>query len=133
MNLKFDFFAFWAQKCRATETLRILFMYPLIVRREVIGPSHLSGEKKFIGKFLLQELLVVRASSKIDKSLTKNPVCLNHDASVLEAMEVASNFVGETIPVINQSTNQIIGVVSEADIFEAYLSTQSKVHDLEHN
>ena len=58
---------------------------------------------------------------------------LNHDASVLQAMEVASNFVGETIPVIQNENNTIVGVVSEADIFDAYLVTQSRVHDLEHS
>jgi hypothetical protein len=26
----------------------------------------------------------------------------------------------------------MVGVVSEADIFDAYLATQSRVHDLEH-
>jgi CIC family chloride channel protein len=57
---------------------------------------------------------------------------LNHDASVLQAMEVASNFVGETIPVIQQENGRMVGVVSEADIFDAYLATQSRVHDLEH-
>ena len=48
----------------------------------------------------------------------------------LQAMEVASNFVGETIPVIQNENNTIVGVVSEADIFDAYLVTQSRVHDL---
>jgi CIC family chloride channel protein len=64
--------------------------------------------------------------------LVTNPVLLNHDASVLQAMEVASNFVGETIPVIQQENGRMVGVVSEADIFDAYLATQSRVHDLEH-
>ena len=45
----------------------------------------------------------------------------------------ASNFVGETIPIINEETGLMIGVVSEANIFDAYLTTQSQVHDLEHN
>ena len=93
----------------------------------------LGHKKNFVGKFALQELLVVPSSSKIQDSLMKQPIFLNHDASVLQAMEVASNFVGETIPVINQKNNRIIGVVSEADIFDAYLSTQSRVRDLEHN
>ena len=48
-------------------------------------------------------------------------------------MEVASHFVGETIPVINHENGKIVGVVSEGDIFGAYLTTQSRVRDLEHN
>ena len=61
-----------------------------------------------------------------------SPVVLNHDASVMQAIEVASNFVGEAIPVVDHSKNEFLGVVTEANIFQAYLSTQSRIHDLEH-
>ena len=47
------------------------------------------------------------------------PVILNHDASVLQAMEIASNFVGEAIPVVNEENGLMVGVVSEANIFDA--------------
>ena len=50
-----------------------------------------------------------------------------------QAIEVASDFVGEAIPVVNRNTNEFIGVVSEADIFQAYLATQTRIHDLEHS
>ena len=87
---------------------------------------------KFIGKFSLQQLLVAPPRSEIKSALIKKPVLLRHDSSIIQAMEAASNFVGETIPVINKKRGQIVGVVSEADIFDAYLKTQTKVHDLEH-
>ena len=60
------------------------------------------------------------------------PVTLNHDASIMQAIEIASEFVGEAIPVINRANNELTGVVSEADIFQAYLSTQNRIRDLEH-
>ena len=91
----------------------------------------LGHKKNFVGKFALQELLVVPSSSKIQDSLMKQPIFLNHDASVLQAMEVASNFVGESIPVISRSDGKLAGVVTEADIFQAYMSTQVKINDLE--
>ena len=77
-------------------------------------------------------ILIVGGDAKLSEYLEADPVILNHDASVLQAMEVASNFVGETIPVIRKENNTIVGVVSEADIFDAYLVTQSRVRDLEH-
>jgi len=64
--------------------------------------------------------------------LMAEPTKLNHDASVMQAMEIASKFIGETIPVVDQATNELVGVVSEADIFEVYLATQSRIRDLEH-
>ena len=88
---------------------------------------------KFIGKFALTELLAAPRQVSLEQCLMTDPVMLDHAASVLQAMEVASNFVGETIPIINEETGLMIGVVSEANIFDAYLTTQSQVHDLEHN
>ena len=87
----------------------------------------------FVGKFSLQQLLLVGRSEKIKAHLMSDPVILNHDASVMQAIEVASNFVGEAIPVVDHNNNEFLGVVTEADIFQAYLSTQSRIHDLEHS
>ena len=56
---------------------------------------------------------------------------LTSDQDMLEAIEVASDFVGETIPVIEQPSGKMIGVVSEADLFSAYLDIQEHVQDVE--
>jgi len=93
----------------------------------------IDADNKFIGKFALTELLSAPRQASLERHLITDPVMLNHSASILQAMEVASNFVGEAIPIINQETGLMIGVVSEANIFDAYLTTQSQVHDLEHN
>ena len=93
----------------------------------------IGDDKKFVGKFSLQSLLAAPQRAPLKAHLMTEPVLLNHDASIAQAMEVASHFVGETIPVINHENGQIAGVVSEGDIFGAYLTTQSRVRDLEHN
>jgi CIC family chloride channel protein len=90
------------------------------------------NENQFLGKFSLLSLIQAPKNDKITKHLIRSPLKLNHDASVMQAMEIASKFIGETIPVVDQATNELIGVVSEADIFEVYLTTQSRIRDLEH-
>jgi CIC family chloride channel protein len=50
---------------------------------------------------------------------------------MLEVIEVASGFVGETIPMIEQPSGKMIGVVSEADLFSAYLDIQEHVQGVE--
>ena len=92
----------------------------------------MSSEKQFIGKVSLAPLMKVPKNNKISQHLSTNPMKLNHDASIMQAMEIASKFIGETIPVVNMETNELVGVVSEGDIFEVYLSTQSRIRDLEH-
>ena len=92
----------------------------------------IDANQQFIGKYVLSELLSAPRQSGLAQYLLANPLVLDHEASILQAMEVASNFVGESIPVIQQESGRMVGVVSEADIFSAYLATQSRVHDLEH-
>ena len=56
-----------------------------------------AADNKFLGKYTLPKLLSAPKQAKLCEYLITDPVVLNHDASVLQAMEVASNFVGETI------------------------------------
>ena len=49
----------------------------------------------------------------------------------MQTIELASSFVGESIPVINLTSQQFMGVVSEADIFKGYLERQNQIRDLE--
>ena len=44
---------------------------------------------------------------------------------------MASNFVGESIPVINRDSGEMLGVVTEADLFQLYLGLQTRIADLE--
>jgi chloride channel protein, CIC family len=92
----------------------------------------LGKDNDFIGKCSLQHLLLVHQDDNLITHLMDEPVTLNHDASIMQAIEIASEFVGEAIPVINRANNELTGVVSEADIFQAYLSTQNRIRDLEH-
>ena len=104
-----------------------------LVKAQMSEGYCIDADNKFIGKFALTELLSVPRQVSLQQHLMTNPVRLNYAASVLQAMEIASNFVGETIPVIDEENGFMVGVVSEANIFDAYLATQSRVHDLEHS
>ena len=50
---------------------------------------------------------------------------------MLEAIKVASGFIGDTIPVLEESSGKMMGVVREADLFCAYLDIQKDVQDIE--
>ena len=60
-----------------------------------------------------------------------NPVRLNYSASVLQAMEIASTFVGETIPVINEENGRMVELCPR-QIFLMLILRLSHAHDLEH-
>jgi CIC family chloride channel protein len=87
----------------------------------------------FIGKIKLQDLVNSPEKNTLEDLLNKNPTSINLGTSIENAREIASTFIGEAIPVINKDTNEMIGVVSEADIFTAVLDIQNSVTVLEKN
>jgi CIC family chloride channel protein len=91
----------------------------------------LDKKGKFLGKCKLSEIACAVRSKTISNFLEKEPTSIKLDASILQAIEVASDFVGESIPVISRLDGRLAGVVTEADIFQAYMSTQVKINDLE--
>ena len=86
---------------------------------------------QFYGKIELHSLIGKSVNSKIAKFVDTNCVTIKHDASLQQAMEAAANFVGEAIPIINRETNQVISVITEGAIFDAYLKVQDTVIDME--
>ena len=84
-----------------------------------------------IGKVKLQDLVNSPEKNTLLKVVDKNPISIALGSSIENAREVASTFLGEAIPVINRDTNQLVGVVSEADIFTAVLDIQNSVTTLE--
>lgn len=91
----------------------------------------LTDDGKFFGKASLSDLVRVPGGDAVSSYADKNPQLIKHDDSLQQAIEIASNFIGESIPIIDLENNRLIGVVSEADIFQGYLNLQSNVVDLE--
>jgi len=91
----------------------------------------LDPDGRFLGKCKLSEIVHVKKSDLAKSYLEGDSKSIKLDASIMQAIEVASNFVGESIPVISRSDGKLAGVVTEADIFQAYMSTQVKINDLE--
>ena len=116
-----------------TPDLKAKTAIKILVKANASEGYCLGKQNAFIGKCSLQQLLSARQSDNIKSHLISDPVTLNHDASILQAIEVASDFVGEAIPVIDRTQRTLLGVVSEANIFQAYLATQTRIRDLEHS
>ena len=63
--------------------------------------------------------------------LDEECMIIENDASLQKAMEIASSFVGEIIPIIDKQTNKAVAVITEGAIFQAYLSKQSQTVEME--
>ena len=91
----------------------------------------LDDARCFRGKVALQNILGVADKDPVQNYFMKDPISIKADASLQQSMEVAVEFVGESIPVIDRETQVMLGVVTEADLFKDYLSIQNKIVDLE--
>ena len=81
---------------------------------------------QFLGKISIFD--VVSGSGKTAASLaTRDCLKLYSHQSINEAMKIAIDFVGEGLPVLESQSNKMVGVVSEAHLFEAYSTVNQKV------
>ena len=88
-------------------------------------------EQKFYGKVnslsLLNKTGTLSSSGIVDSSC----IVISNKASLQEAMEIASKFVGEIIPIVDKNTNKAVAVITEGAIFQAYLSKQDQTVEME--
>jgi CIC family chloride channel protein len=89
-------------------------------------------ESNFIGKFRVIDLLDANKKMRLVDFCLHAPIVLSADESVLDAVNIAKNFVGDSMPVLCREKKQLIGVVSEADIFKAYIEVQNQASKVEH-
>ena len=90
------------------------------------------SQNKFLGKFLLVDLLGADENLALVDFCLSAPIVLSENNSVLDSVKIATNFVGESMPVLSSDTGHILGVISEADIFKAYINVQKQASKIEH-
>ena len=90
-----------------------------------------SDTDKYLGKLHLRSLILAKSKATVLDLIDPDALSIKLDASIQQAIESASNFIGETIPIIERETNIFIGTVNEGDIFKMYLELQGQTIDLE--
>lgn len=83
---------------------------------------------RLIGKINLHALVKRPIDSPVSEVMDMQALALSSEASLAEAMAVAETFVGESIPVVDGSSNEMLGIVTEADIFNAYARLERDIH-----
>ena len=84
-----------------------------------------NGNNQLIGKIKVNDLL--KAGDQIEPA---HPLIIRETDTISDAIKKASNFVGESIPIIGKD-NTLLGVITEADLFSQYLEVQSRISNIE--
>ena len=80
-----------------------------------------------LGKTKVNALLQKKNTTLIED---RSPLTLNINLDVSDAIVKVSNFVGESIPVVDHD-GKLVGVLNEADLFLQYLKVQDAISHIE--
>ena len=86
---------------------------------------------KLLGKVSLPLLLQLKNKEEsFDISHYQNYLFLNSNDTILQAIDKVKDFVGESIPVIEENGN-ILGIISESDLFNSLLMAEKERNEEE--
>ena len=78
-----------------------------------------------LGKVFLPELILIKNKTiPPDIDLYKSYLSLNENQNILDAIDLIKDFVGESIPVVD-NLNNIVGIVTESDLFNQLLIAEN--------
>ena len=84
-------------------------------------------EHLLLGK--INVLSLVEDRENYMEKMEKNPVTLSSDNALTEAIEIASNFVGESIPIVEEK--RLVGAITEGDLFTKVLALEDDLRNEE--
>jgi len=78
-----------------------------------------------LGKVIIHQALKA-GDEVVREAIDRNPVRFGNSDSLARAMDITRGFVGESIPVVEES-GRLVGTVTEGDLFTAVIALQQKV------
>lgn len=95
-----------------------------------VAEAYVLNGKNFVGKLELFGA-VSAGDQSISKFIDREPFSLNEFDSLNLAMNRITNFVGETIPILETKNRSLLSVVTEGSIFQAVIDVQQNVRKIE--
>ena len=119
------------RSCNITGNLQVPSVINKMIKEGFSESYHLDKYGKLMNKFELTYLLDLKNSTKEINSLPKRKfIKVKTNESILEAIERCKNFIGESIPIVDE--NMVLkGIITESDLFKSFLETSESVHKLE--
>ena len=91
----------------------------------------ISPKGKLLGKVSLPMLIKQgKEKNQLDKNKYEKYLSLSSNNSVLEAIDIIKDFVGESVPVVDDN-GHIIGAITESDLFSSLLKAEKNRNEEE--
>ena len=102
----------------------------LLTRSKTTEGYIVSEENKYLGKVTLLNLINKKGSGLIDL-VEKKPIVIDPNSNLIFVIKKLSKFVGESIPIVNRTNKEMIGIISENDVLQAYLDISEEINQIE--
>jgi len=102
----------------------------LLIKNNTTEGYIVSKENKYVGKISLINIVNKTNPDLIDY-IENNPLIIDQKLNLLEAIKSLSEFVGESIPIVDKDTDEMIGIISENDVLGAYLDISEEINQIE--
>ncbi len=102
----------------------------LLTKEKTTEGYIVSKENIYIGKISLLSLVNKNHSNIVDYTEIK-PLIIDPNSSLIFVIKKLSKFVGESIPIVNKKTSEMIGIISENDVLKAYLDISEEINQIE--
>ena len=90
----------------------------------------MSDSGKLLGKVNIY-LAIEAADNSVGEFMDSRPMTLYTEESLDAAMVKVSQFVGESLPVVNKETGTLHGSIAEGALFQAVIDVQTEARNLE--
>ena len=115
---------------KLTKDISIKKAIKLLVDNNTTEGYLISSENKYLGKISLLNLINKKETFLL-KYIEKNPIVIDPRSKLIFVIKKLSNFVGESIPIVNSKTGDMLGIISENDVLKAYLEISEEINQVE--
>ena len=75
--------------------------------------------------------LIDTKSSNLLDHLDKKALIIDPNSNLIFVIKKLSKFVGESIPIVDKKSHEMIGIISENDVLQAYLDISDEINQIE--
>ena len=101
----------------------------ILLKQKTTEGYIISEDNTFVGKISLVNL--INKKGKLISHLETKPLIIDLNSNLIFVIKKLSKFVGESIPIVDKKTNQMIGIISENDVLQAYLDISTEINLIE--
>ncbi|MDC0228258.1 chloride channel protein, partial [Alphaproteobacteria bacterium] len=102
----------------------------LLIKEKTTEGYIVGKHNKYLGKVSLVNLINKKNSNIFDQA-EKNHLIIDPNSNLLSVIKKLSKFVGESIPIVDKTTNEMTGIISENDVLKAYLDISEEINLIE--